>query len=390
MLKVTKRNGMLVDFDKSKIVSAIIKAFTEVDGETTTYATTKSKDIANYIEKQEDTMSVEDIQNLVEEKLMFSNRKDVARAFVRYRYKREIVRGINKRNETIKDLLEDKNDYLKKENSNKNSVLTSTQRDYMAGEVSKDIMRTSLPTEIVEAHDKGIIHFHDMDYTSQRMHNCELTNLEDMLQNGTVLNGIKINKPKSFLVACNVATQIITAVCSSSYGGQTISLSHLAPFVKVSFEKYKQKYIDRNHSLEDAIKYANEDTLKEIKDGVQLFNYQVNSMSTTNGQSPFISVFMYLNETKEYKEELKLIIEEFLRQRIEGLPNELGKPITVAFPKLLYVLEDDNVDRDSKYYNLTRLAIECSAKRLVPDYISEKKMLELKGYCFPCINKNCA
>ncbi len=386
MLKVIKRNGMTVDFNKDKIMSAIIKAFAEVDGETTVYATTKSRDIANYIEKAETTLTVEEIQDLVEEKLMFSNRKDVARAFVRYRYKREIVREIDKRNETIKELLEDKNEYLKKENSNKNSVFLSTQRDYMAGEVSKDIMRTSLPRDILDAHDKGIIHFHDMDYTSQRMHNCGLINLEDVLQNGTVLNGIKIYKPKSFLVACNIATQVILGVVSNQYGGATITLTHLAPFVKISYEKYLNKYLLRNHPMDLAVQYAKQDIAKEIKDGVQLINHQINSMSSTNGQSPFLTVFMYLNETEEYKEELALIIEEMLKQRIAGLPNEQGVNITVAFPKLIYVLDEDNIEEDGEYYYLTKLAIECSSKRLVPDYISAKKMKELRdGNVYPCM-----
>lgn len=392
MIKVIKRNGEMVDFNKFKIESAILKAFTDVDKE----LQPKSLMIANKISKEIESylttnIGVEDIQNIIEDYLMDSNRKDVARAFVRYRYKRELSRELGKRNQGVVELLDGENEELHKENSNKNAMLISTQRDYMAGEVSKEIIKMTYPKHLIEAHESGMIHIHDMDYIACRMHNCGLINLEDMLQNGTVLNGIKIYRPKSFLVACNVATQIILAVSSSQLGGSTITLTHLAPFVRDSYNKYLSKYQRRGESQDKSIEYAIEDTKKEVKDGVQLLNHQINSMSSVNGQSPFSSIFMYLNETNEYKEELKMIIEEVLKQRIEGLPNEHGKPITIAFPKLLYVLEEDNFEEGTKYFELTKLALQCSSQRLVPDYISEKKMKELKDdNVFPCINKACA
>ena len=324
---------------------------------------------------------------------MASNRKDVARCYIRYRYLRGLVRESNTTDKTIFELLNGTNEYWNSENANKNAKVVTVQRDYIAGITSTDITRRFLlPKDIVEAHDAGIIHFHDADYFAQNaLHNCELINLEDMLQNGTMINNILIEKPHRFLTAATIATQIITAVTSSSYGGATITLTALAPFVRSSYEKYYDKYKKRGMDDETCKKYAMEDTKKEIEDGVQTFNYQVNSMTNTNGQSPFLSVCMYLGETTEYKEELSWIIEEFLKQRILGLKNEKGVYITQAFPKLLYVLEEDNIHEDSKYYYLTKLAAKCTAKRLVPDYISEKIMKECKidangnGQCYPCM-----
>ena len=317
----------------------------------------------------------------------------LAKKYITYRYTRELVRKANTTDQTIKELIEGENEYWNNENANKNAEVVTTQRDYLAGITSTDITRRFLlPEDIVKAHDEGIIHFHDADYFAQNaLHNCELINLDDMLQNGTVINGVMIEKPHRFITAATIATQIILAVTSSSYGGATVSLTHLAPFVRLSYEKYYKKYEERNLSKEDCEKFAMQDTKKEVEDGVQTFNYQVNSMTNTNGQAPFLSVCMYLGETDEYKEELAMIIEEFLKQRILGFKNEKGVYITPAFPKLLYVLEEDNIHEDSKYWYLTTLAAECTAKRMVPDYISEKVMLELKkneygdGDCYPCM-----
>ena len=317
----------------------------------------------------------------------------LAKKYITYRYTRELVRKANTTDQTIKELIEGENEYWNNENANKNAEVVTTQRDYLAGITSTDITRRFLlPEDIVKAHDEGIIHFHDADYFAQNaLHNCELINLDDMLQNGTVINGVMIEKPHRFITAATIATQIILAVTSSSYGGATVSLTHLAPFVRLSYEKYYKKYEERNLSKEDCEKFAMQDTKKEVEDGVQTFNYQVNSMTNTNGQAPFLSVCMYLGETDEYKEELAMIIEEFLKQRILGFKNEKGVYITPAFPKLLYILEEDNIHEDSKYWYLTKLAAECTAKRMVPDYISEKVMLELKkneygdGDCYPCM-----
>ena len=317
----------------------------------------------------------------------------LAKKYITYRYTRELVRKANTTDKSIKELIEGENEYWNSENSNKNAEVVTTQRDYLAGITSTDITRRFLlPEDIVEAHDQGIIHFHDADYFAQNaLHNCELINLDDMLQNGTVINGVMIEKPHRFITAATIATQIILAVTSSSYGGATVSLTHLAPFVRLSYEKYLKKYQARNLSKEDCEKFAMQDTKKEVEDGVQTFNYQVNSMTNTNGQAPFLSVCMYLGETDEYKDELAMIIEEFLKQRILGFKNEKGVYITPAFPKLLYILEEDNINEDSKYWYLTKLAAECTAKRMVPDYISEKVMLELKknelgdGDCYPCM-----
>ncbi len=392
-MKVVKRDGHIVDYDAQKIRDAIGKANNEVRGKE---KVTKEQieEIIKYIEElNKKRILVEDIQDIIEEKLMEFDKYQLAKKYITYRYTRELVRKANTTDKTIKELIDGENEYWNSENSNKNAEVVTTQRDYLAGITSTDITRRFLlPEDIVEAHDKGIIHFHDADYFAQNaLHNCELINLDDMLQNGTVINGVMIEKPHRFITAATIATQIILAVTSSSYGGATVSLTHLAPFVRLSYEKYLKKYQGRNLSKKDCEKFAMEDTRKEVEDGVQTFNYQVNSMTNTNGQAPFLSVNMYLGETDEYKDELAMIIEEFLKQRILGFKNEKGVYITPAFPKLLYVLEEDNIHEDSKYWYLTKLAAECTAKRMVPDYISEKVMKELKknelgdGECYPCM-----
>ena len=390
---VIKRDGTTVPFDKEKIRAAILKAFLEVDGRETSYAKNKARMVATQIEKLNRDLSVEEIQDLVVERLMASSRKDVAERYVEYRYKHRLAREGNTTDKDLLELISGTSDYWNAENSNKNADLVTTQRDYMAGIVSEDISkRFLLPPEIVDAHEKGIIHFHDIDYFGQKtLHNCDLINLEDVLQNGTVINNVKIEKPHRILTASTIATQVILGVASSSYGGATITLTHLAPFVRSSYEAYLKKYKDWGFDDESACKYAQLDTKKEVVDAVQTFNYQVNSMTTTNGQAPFLSVFMYLNETEEYKNELAMLIEEFIKQRILGFKNEKGVYITPAFPKLLYVLEPDNLRPGDKYFYLTELAAKCTAKRLVPDIISEKMMLELKkdktgkGRCYPCM-----
>ena len=392
-MKIVKRDGHIVDYDAEKIRIAIGKANNEVRGKEK-ISKEKIEEIIKYIEDlDKKRILVEDIQDIIEQKLMEFDKYELAKKYITYRYTRELVRKANTTDKTIKELIEGEHEYWNSENSNKNAQVVTTQRDYLAGITSTDITRRFLlPEDIVEAHDKGIIHFHDADYFAQNaLHNCELINLDDMLQNGTVINGVMIEKPHRFITAATIATQIILAVTSSSYGGATVSLTHLAPFVRSSYEKYYKKYKERNLSEEDCKKFAMEDTKKEVADGVQTFNYQVNSMTNTNGQAPFLSVCMYLGETEEYKEELAMIIEEFLKQRILGFKNEKGVYITPAFPKLLYVLEEDNIHENSKYWYLTKLAAECTAKRMVPDYISEKVMLELKknelgeGDCYPCM-----
>ena len=392
-MKIVKRDGHIVDYDPEKIRVAIGKANEEVKGREK--ATKEEiKEIIKYIEDlNKKRILVEDIQDIIEQKLMEFGKYQLAKKYITYRYTRELVRKANTTDQTIKELIEGENEYWNNENANKNAEVVTTQRDYLAGITSTDITRRFLlPEDIVKAHDEGIIHFHDADYFAQNaLHNCELINLDDMLQNGTVINGVMIEKPHRFITAATIATQIILAVTSSSYGGATVSLTHLAPFVRLSYEKYYKKYEERNLSKEDCEKFAMQDTKKEVEDGVQTFNYQVNSMTNTNGQAPFLSVCMYLGETDEYKEELAMIIEEFLKQRILGFKNEKGVYITPAFPKLLYILEEDNINEDSKYWYLTKLAAECTAKRMVPDYISEKVMLELKkneygdGDCYPCM-----
>ena len=392
-MKIVKRDGHIVEYDANKIRTAIEKANTEVRGKE---KATKEQieEIIHYIEDlNKKRILVEDIQDIIEEKLMEFDKYQLAKKYITYRYTRELVRKANTTDQTIKELIEGESEYWNNENSNKNATVITTQRDYLAGITSTDITRRFLlPEEIVKAHDEGIIHFHDADYFAQNaLHNCELINLEDMLQNGTIINGVMIEKPHRFLTAATIATQIILAVSSSSYGGATISLTHLAPFVRASYEKYYKKYKDYNLSEEDCVNLAKIDTKKEIADGVQTFNYQVNSMTNTNGQAPFLSVNMYLGETEEYKDELAMIIEEFLNQRILGFKNEKGVYITPAFPKLLYVLEEDNIHENSKYWYLTKLAAKCTAKRMVPDYISEKMMKKLKinengeGDCYPCM-----
>ena len=392
-MKIVKRDGHIVDYDPEKIRVAIGKANNEVKGNKKV-SKEEIKEIIKYIEElNKKRILVEDIQDIIEEKLMEFGKYELAKKYITYRYTRELVRKANTTDKSIKELIDGENEYWNSENSNKNAEVVTTQRDYLAGITSTDITRRFLlPEDIVKAHDEGIIHFHDADYFAQNaLHNCELINLDDMLQNGTVINGVMIEKPHRFITAATIATQIILAVTSSSYGGATVSLTHLAPFVKLSYDKYYKRYQDRNFSKADCEKYALQDTKKEIEDGVQTFNYQVNSMTNTNGQAPFLSVNMYLGETEEYKDELAMIIEEFLKQRILGFKNEKGVYITPAFPKLLYVLEEDNIHEDSKYWYLTKLAAECTAKRMVPDYISEKVMKELKknelgeGDCYPCM-----
>ena len=387
------RDGHIVDYEPDKIRVAINKANNEVRGKE---KATKEEieEIIKYIEDlNKRRILVEDIQDIIEEKLMEFDKYQLAKKYITYRYTRELVRKANTTDQTIKELIEGKNEYWNNENSNKNAEVVTTQRDYLAGITSTDITRRFLlPEEIVKAHDEGIIHFHDADYFAQNaLHNCELINLDDMLQNGTIINGVMIEKPHRFITAATIATQIILAVTSSSYGGATVSLSHLAPFVRDSYNRYYKKYQERKLKDSDCKKFAEEDTKKEVADGVQTFNYQVNSMTNTNGQAPFLSVCMYLGETEEYKEELAMIIEEFLKQRMLGFKNEKGVYITPAFPKLLYILEEDNIHKDSKYWYLTELAAKCTAKRMVPDYISEKIMKELKkneygdGECYPCM-----
>ena len=392
-MKIVKRDGTITDYNPEKIRVAIKKANNEVSRKEK--ATEEQiKEIIMYIQDlRKQRILVEDIQDIIEEKLMAFGKYQLAKKYITYRYTRELVRKANTTDQSIKELIDGESEYWNNENSNKNATVVTTQRDYLAGITSTDITRRFLlPEDIVKAHDEGIIHFHDADYFAQNaLHNCELINLEDMLQNGTIINGVMIEKPHRFITAATIATQIILAVTSSSYGGATVSLSHLAPFVKYSYDKYYTKYKSRKLSDELCKEYAMQDTKKEVEDGVQTFNYQVNSMTNTNGQAPFLSVCMYLGETEEYKDELAMIIEEFLRQRIVGFKNEKGVYITPAFPKLLYVLEEDNINKDSKYWYLTELAAKCTAKRMVPDYISEKKMKELKidkngnGNCYPCM-----
>ena len=392
-MKVIKRNGQIVDYSPDKIEAALLKANKEVDEENQASGT-QIKNIIKYIEGlKKKRMLVEDIQDTIEMRLMTMGKYELAKKYITYRYTRELVRRSNTTDLSIKELINGENEYWNTENSNKNATVVTTQRDYIAGITSTDITRRFLlPEDIVEAHDEGVIHFHDADYFAQNaLHNCDLINLDDMLQNGTNINGVMIEKPHRFLTAMTIATQLITAVSSSQYGGCTITLTHLAPFVRSSYEAYLKKYKKRKFSAEDCEKYAREDLKKEVTDGVQTFQYQINSMTTTNGQAPFLSVNMYLGETEEYKEELAMLIEEVLKQRIEGMKNECGVYITPAFPKLLYVLEEDNTRKDSKYYYLTKLAAKCTAKRMVPDYISEKVMKELKkneygeGECYPCM-----
>ena len=394
-MKIIKRNGSEETFDIQKIVVAVTKA--DKDNGERTLTDSQIEDIAEYVEfkcnKLNRAVSVEEIQDMVENQIMATGAFELARKYVRYRYKRSLVRKANTTDNRILSLIEYNNEDVKQENSNKNPAVNSVQRDYMAGEVSRDLTtRMLLPHDIVEADREGIIHFHDMDYFAQKEHNCDLINLEDMLQNGTVISGTMIEKPHSFSTACNIATQIIAQVASNQYGGQSISLAHLAPFVDVSREKIRKEVISEQELVgmeypEDVLNEIVERRLKkEITKGVQTIEYQVITLMTTNGQAPFLTVFMYLNEAKNEREkkDLAMIIEETLRQRYQGVKNEAGVWVTPAFPKLIYVLEEDNIEEGSEYYYLTELAAKCTAKRLVPDYISEKKMKELKeGNCFP-------
>ena len=402
-MKIIKRNGAEVGFDITKIIIAITKAnesVAEADRMTPMQIQRIAESVELQCQKMNRAPTVEEIQDMVEHHIMAHGAFEVAKHYITYRYTRSLVRKSNTTDDKILSLIECNNEEAKQENSNKNPVVNSTQRDYMAGEVSRDITnRILLPQDIVDAHNEGIIHFHDTDYYAQHMHNCDLVNLEDMLQNGTVITGTLIEKPHSFATACNIATQIVAQVASNQYGGQSISLTHLAPFVQISREKIRASVRSEFDAVgvavtEDSINAIAEKRLREeIRRGVQTIQYQVVTLLTTNGQAPFVTVFMYLGEAKNQQEKdaLALIIEETLLQRYQGVKNEKGVWVTPAFPKLIYVLEEDNIREGSKYWELTKLAAKCTAKRMVPDYISEKKMLELKvdkngeGHCYPCM-----
>ena len=396
-MRVIKRNGAEVEFDIVKIIAAVTKANDVVDEEAR-MTPVQIQRIAESVEFSCQSLgrapTVEEIQDFVEHQIMAHGAFEVAKRYITYRYNRSLVRKSNTTDDKILSLIECNNEEAKQENSNKNPVVNSTQRDYMAGEVSRDLTnRLLLPEDIVKAHEEGIIHFHDTDYYAQHMHNCDLVNLEDMLQNGTVITGTLIERPHSFATACNIATQIVAQVASNQYGGQSISLTHLAPFVDVSRQKIRKQVLAEVEALgvdpaEDKITEIVEKRLREeIRRGVQTIQYQVVTLLTTNGQAPFITVFMYLNEARseQEKRDLAVIIEEMLEQRYQGIKNEQGVWVTPAFPKLIYVLEEDNIHDDSPYYYLTQLAAKCTARRMVPDYISEKKMLELKGDVYPCM-----
>ena len=396
-MRVIKRNGAEVEFDIVKIIAAVTKANDVVD-EDARMTPVQIQRIAESVELSCQSLgrapTVEEIQDFVEHQIMAHGAFEVAKRYITYRYNRSLVRKSNTTDDKILSLIECNNEEAKQENSNKNPVVNSTQRDYMAGEVSRDLTnRLLLPEDIVKAHEEGIIHFHDTDYYAQHMHNCDLVNLEDMLQNGTVITGTLIERPHSFATACNIATQIVAQVASNQYGGQSISLTHLAPFVNVSRQKIRKQVLAEVEALgveptEDKITEIVEKRLREeIRRGVQTIQYQVVTLLTTNGQAPFITVFMYLNEARseQEKRDLAVIIEEMLEQRYQGVKNEQGVWVTPAFPKLIYVLEEDNIHDDSPYYYLTQLAAKCTARRMVPDYISEKKMLELKGDVYPCM-----
>ncbi len=402
-MKIIKRNGAEEVFDRQKIKNAIEKANNETDGKpelTERQIDYISYVIEDYCNEMGRALSVEEIQELVETHIILQNAPETAKRYIRYRFTRNLARAANTTDNQILSLIECNNEEVKQENSNKNPTVNSVQRDYMAGEVSKDLTkRILLPEDIVKAHEEGIIHFHDADYFAQHMHNCDLVNLEDMLQNGTVISETMIEKPHSFSTACNIATQIIAQVASNQYGGQSISLAHLAPFVQISREKIQRQVREEMAEVGMEISEEQLSTLvekrvrEEIKRGVQTIQYQVVTLLTTNGQAPFVTVFMYLNEAKneQEKKDLAIIIEEVLRQRIIGTKNEVGVWVTPAFPKLIYVLEEDNIHEDSEYWYLTKLAAKCTAKRMVPDYISEKVMLKLKidengnGNCYTCM-----
>ena len=396
-MRVIKRNGAEVEFDIVKIIAAVTKANDVVDEEAR-MTPVQIQRIAESVELSCQSLgrapTVEEIQDFVEHQIMAHGAFEVAKRYITYRYNRSLVRKSNTTDDKILSLIECNNEEAKQENSNKNPVVNSTQRDYMAGEVSRDLTnRLLLPEDIVKAHEEGIIHFHDTDYYAQHMHNCDLVNLEDMLQNGTVITGTLIERPHSFATACNIATQIVAQVASNQYGGQSISLTHLAPFVDVSRQKIRKQVLAEVDALgvaptESKVSEIVEKRLREeIRRGVQTIQYQVVTLLTTNGQAPFITVFMYLNEARDEQEkrDLAVIIEEMLEQRYQGVKNEQGVWVTPAFPKLIYTLEEDNIHEDSPYYYLTKLAAKCTARRMVPDYISEKKMLELKGDVYPCM-----
>lgn len=398
-MNVIKRDGREDKFQKGKITLAIQKASDEVEksgGETMPQIAiqTIATEVYNNFKAQDCAVSVENIQDTIESLLMQRGYYDVAKTYIRYRYERQLARNGNTTDGKIMSIVDGVNEDVIQENSNKNPKIAATQRDYIAGEVSRDIVnRLILPKDIREAHEQGLIHFHDSDYAIQRIHNCCLINLEDMLQNGTVINGTLIEKPHSFATACNIATQVMAQVASNQYGGQSESLAHLVPFIDVSRKKIRKQVMEEvallnSNATDEQINEITEGRLKEeIKRGVQTIQYQINTLMTTNGQTPFVSIFLYLNEVKDgrEKDDFAMLIEEVLKQRIEGTKNEQGVWITPAFPKILYVLEEDNIHERDKYYYLTELAAKCTAKRMVPDYISEKKMLEYKGDCFPCM-----
>ena len=398
-MNVIKRDGREDKFQKGKITLAIQKASDEVEksgGEAMPQIAiqTIATEVYNNFKAQDCAVSVENIQDAIESLLMQRGYYDVAKTYIRYRYERQLARNGNTTDGKILSIVDGVNEDVIQENSNKNPKIAATQRDYIAGEVSRDIVnRLILPKDIREAHEQGLIHFHDSDYAIQRMHNCCLINLEDMLQNGTVINGTLIEKPHSFATACNIATQVMAQVASNQYGGQSESLAHLVPFIDISRKKIRKQVMEEvallnSNATDEQINEITEGRLKEeIKRGVQTIQYQINTLMTTNGQTPFVSIFLYLNEVKDgrEKDDFAMLIEEVLKQRIEGTKNEQGVWITPAFPKILYVLEEDNIHEGDKYYYLTELAAKCTAKRMVPDYISEKKMLEYKGDCFPCM-----
>ena len=380
-MRVKKRSGKTQNFNIDKIKVAILKASESIDQEIPNYMLNR---IASRVEEvvtksDKKTITSSEISTIVEDALMNSSYKDIARAYIENRYRADLIYQVNTTDDSILDLLAGDNEYWNSENSNKNAKETTTLRDYIAGITSTDIARrVLLPKHLVKAHDECLFHIHDMDYILTPRNNCCLCNLHDMLDNGTIVNGIAIEQPHRFITAMTIATQIITAVSSSQYGGISVTMAHLAPYVQKSHDAHLAKYLVWGLDEKQAEEFACRDTAKEVKDGVQTFNYQVNSMSTTNGQAPFITVSLDISETEEYKEELALIIKEFLEQRIEGMKNEQGVPITVAFPKLIYVLSEENIRKDAEYYWLTELAAKCTAKRMVPDYISVKKMKELK------------
>lgn len=403
-MKIIKRNGKEEKFDENKIISALERANTSVDGDDKMSPTQIKNSVEYTVQKVKElrhTPNVEEVQDIIEDRIMLVNKTLLARNYIKYRYQKELMRKSNTTDDSILSIINMENEEIKQENSNKNPAINSVQRDYMAGEVSKDLTkRILLPKDVIEAHEEGIIHFHDSDYYAQRMHNCDLINLNDMLQNGTVISGTKIEKPHRFLTACNVATQIIAQVASSQYGGQSITLSHLAPFVETSRRKLRKlvreemKGTGTELNDEQVEKFVEKRLREEISSGIQTIQYQILTLMTTNGQTPFVTIFMYLNEVedKRTKDDLAIIIEEMLKQRIKGVQNEDGVWVTPAFPKLIYVLEEDNITPDSKYWEVTKLAVKCSASRMVPDYISEKQMKLLKlskgekqgeGDCFP-------